>query len=768
MENTIDHDLVHVTAPIQLISPPPAFNLATKKLGILPRRTTVWIEDDSVVECYQCHTKFGWLSFLALPLRRHHCRGCGRIFCDACSKSNIMTSTLKPSGLIDPYQYLSDCLKQTPNLIKQRSCHECQLVFSKIKELSSVVSVLELLPLEITDYEMLRRISHLWEDACNIVLSKFREIQFNLPNHRFNRFEKHILQNNVHLMIGHNILIGQFIKSIDWFKLSSIDLEYYLSLIVSSQQTCECWSLMCCRECQPHLTDTEVIDILLYVSHPRVREVVIQFLTKDLTLLMAYLPILTYVIRLDEDSYRKNVKYHDVREYLINLSLESKAICYQFFWEILVQLEEPHYNWVYRETSQLLLQAIEMKLGIDAYNDVINGMKLVNTFSQLSVNLSTIESTEVSINETLTSQMISSQIYEKLIPLPINPDLVLCGLDYDKIKIMKSATKPVYIPCQVIKNVIVDQLETSPTPLIDSPLESELYAFIYKSEDVRKDRIIMGLIRIMDILLKQQGLDLNIVTYNVLPTALNSGLIEIVPNAETLYYIKEKKKYSIQNYMFENNGQSKIDDLRGRFIRSTAGYCVITYLLGAGDRHLDNIMVTTDGRLFHIDYSFMMGFDPKPMAPKMRITTEMEDALGGVGSVSYKQFEELCSQCYNILRKHTNLFTNLLFLLTKIDHNRFTVEQLEIEIGKRFLPGEFNSQAKGQLLKTINSSHSTSSTLIDFIHYHYKENNLNLYERAGSLMSYITLNQFNKKSSPQSTLSSPFSKGAQIALPILK
>lgn len=47
-----------------------------------------------------------------------------------------------------------------------------------------------------------------------------------------------------------------------------------------------------------------------------------------------------------------------------------------------------------------------------------------------------------------------------------------------------------------------------------------------------------------------------------------------------------------------------------RFIKSCAGNSALTYVLGVGDRHLENILLRSSGAIIHCDFGFCFGRDP--------------------------------------------------------------------------------------------------------------------------------------------------------------
>mmetsp|Transcript_5448 Transcript_5448/g.13266 ORF Transcript_5448/g.13266 Transcript_5448/m.13266 type:complete len:1254 (-) Transcript_5448:126-3887(-) len=97
------------------------------------------------------------------------------------------------------------------------------------------------------------------------------------------------------------------------------------------------------------------------------------------------------------------------------------------------------------------------------------------------------------------------------------------------------------------------------------------------------------------------------------------------------------------------------------FVRSCAGYCVITYVLGAGDRHLDNLLMTTRGYLFHIDFGYIFGKDPKFFAPPMRVTTEMIELIEA--AAQQHDFTKYCCWAFNRLRSQSRRILNLIKMM---------------------------------------------------------------------------------------------------------
>lgn len=106
------------------------------------------------------------------------------------------------------------------------------------------------------------------------------------------------------------------------------------------------------------------------------------------------------------------------------------------------------------------------------------------------------------------------------------------------------------------------------------------------------------------------------------------------------------------------------------FILSCAGYCVATYVLGIGDRHNDNLMVTREGRLFHIDFGHFLGNFKKKLGVKRErapfvFTPDFAYVMGGKDSEGFMKFVDLCCSAYNVVRKSAPLFINLFAMVKK-------------------------------------------------------------------------------------------------------
>lgn len=90
------------------------------------------------------------------------------------------------------------------------------------------------------------------------------------------------------------------------------------------------------------------------------------------------------------------------------------------------------------------------------------------------------------------------------------------------------------------------------------------------------------MIALMDRLLKRENLDLRLTVYRVLATASDAGLVEFVPSTTLSAVVAEHR--SVLRFLARHNPDPAAPygvtpAALENFVRSSAGYCVITYIL---------------------------------------------------------------------------------------------------------------------------------------------------------------------------------------------
>ena len=658
-------------------------------LNISERKIYQWVPDNNVLQCNECPQEFGLL------IRKHHCRNCGKIFCHKCSDyfikipSNIKTVP-KEYNLYDVKTYFEYFSIQVE---EQRVCKNCYQKIFELTELNKTIKIFDLLCLDILDYKNISFVCKSWNKIATYYFSHFREIQYYFPDQSFTKKEDTILYNNRFNIIGHSKWILQLILTVNW-NSDNVKKQEILNIVKNTNKKTTCWQLMCTRSCSECL---QVEDIIIILSKKYTHAPLIKYLINLLDdiseiELNCYMSFIVNLL-----TFYKNytIISNEIEDFLLHKCVDNAVLSNQLFWTITRTLTNPDsYNYftTFRQKLVNILSKETYRLFQNGYDFTLNLIQIASKSDE-------------NIVEKLSTYLETYSFAKSGFNLPINFNKTFSSIDISKIRAIDSKTRPIILPC------VYDN--------------GKIFNIMLKNEDIRKEEIIMKIITLMDnFLKKEESLDLFVTVYNILPISSEFGFIEFVPDSNTLYNIRETLHFSIQNFILEKHPDMTINTFRDKLSKSCAVYCVITYLLGIGDRHLDNIMITNDGKLFHIDFGYILGNDPKPLCPDIRLTPEMIDAMGGSNSIHYKKFKTYCGRAYNCLRRHSPIFYTLLLGLTDavpIIDPLITKENIKNHILQRFIPGE-NYQTAFKLFvhKLDTNSNTFSEDIIDFFHKKYK------------------------------------------------
>ncbi|XP_047147730.1 serine/threonine-protein kinase TOR isoform X1 [Vigna umbellata] len=283
----------------------------------------------------------------------------------------------------------------------------------------------------------------------------------------------------------------------------------------------------------------------------------------------------------------------------------------------------------------------------------------------------------------------------------VSPELLECRNLELAVPGTYRADAPVVTIASFARQLVVITSKQRPRKLTILGSDGDDYAFLLKGhEDLRQEERVMQLFGLVNTLLenspKTAEKDLSIERYAVIPLSPNSGLIEWVPNCDTLHHLireyRDARKITLNQEhkcmlsfapdydhlpliakveVFEHalnntegNDLSRVLWLKSRtseiwlerrtnYTRSLAVMSMVGYLLGLGDRHPSNLMLHRfSGKILHIDFGdcfeASMNREKFPEKVPFRLTRMLVKAMEVSGIEG--NFRSTCENVMQVLR----------------------------------------------------------------------------------------------------------------------
>jgi len=257
---------------------------------------------------------------------------------------------------------------------------------------------------------------------------------------------------------------------------------------------------------------------------------------------------------------------------------------------------------------------------------------------------------------------------------PLGADgLTSVGINAEACKVLTSKKAPLLLS-------ILTPSTSSPTSSSSSsepPPPTATSVIVKEGDCLAQDALCLQMLDVFVGIWAREGLDLHMVSYDVMPTEPKAGLIRVVEGAETVAGVTKSfgrggalaafGEEHILRWLEAAVEAPAFEEAVKRFTLSCAGCCVFSYVIGIGDRHNDNMMLLPDGRLFHIDFGHCFGrykskFGVRRETAPFVLTPDFVAVMGGVKSYGFARFVHAACAAFLALRRQQRLVRAILAL----------------------------------------------------------------------------------------------------------